>query len=48
MDIKTAIEKMERYLDGILEYPDKYRDPDTEALDTLIEYSKECVKSSKQ
>lgn len=42
MEIKEAIEKIERYLDGILEYPDKYRDPDIEALETIIEFSKSC------
>ena len=40
MDIKDAIESMERYLDGILEYPDKYRDPNIDALETLIKFSK--------
>ena len=34
MDIKEAIIKMEKYLYGILEYPNPYHDPDTDALET--------------
>ena len=45
MKIEEAIESMERYLDGILEYPDKYRDPNTDALETLIEYAKNKLKN---
>lgn len=40
MDIKEAIIEMEKYLDGILEYPNPYHDPDTDALETLIEFAK--------
>jgi len=40
MDIKDAIKEMEKYLDGILEYPNPYHDPDTDALETLIEFAK--------
>ena len=40
MDIKEAIKKMEEYMEGILEYPDPYRDPNIDALDTLIEFAK--------
>ena len=40
MDIKEAIEEMEKYMEGILEYPNPYHDPDIEALETLIKFSK--------
>lgn len=40
MDIKEAIKEMENYVEGILEYPDPYRDPDIDALYTLIEFAK--------
>ena len=40
MDIKEAIKEMEEYMEGILEYPDPYRDPDIDALYTLIEFAK--------
>lgn len=40
MDIKEAIKEMENYMEGILEYPDPYRDPDIDALYTLIEFTK--------
>lgn len=40
MDIKEAIIEMEKYLDGIFEYPNPYHDPDTDALETLIEFAK--------
>ena len=40
MDIKEAIEIMEKHMEVILEYPDPYHDPDTDALETLIEFAK--------
>jgi len=40
MEIKDAIKEMEKYVEGMLEYPDPYRDPDIDALDTLIEFAK--------
>ena len=40
MEIKDAIKEMEKYMEGMLEYPDPYRDPDIDALDTLIEFAK--------
>jgi len=40
MEIKEAIIKMEKYMEGILEYPNPYHDPDTDALETLIEFAK--------
>lgn len=40
MDIKEAIKEMEEYMEGILEYSDPYRDPDINALETLIEFAK--------
>lgn len=40
MDIKEAIEIMEKYMEGIFEGPDPYHDPDTDALETLIEFAK--------
>lgn len=30
-------------MEGILEYPDPYRDPDIEALDVLIEFVKSKI-----
>ena len=43
MEIKEAIKVMEEYMEGILEYPDPYRDPDIEALDSLIEFAKSKI-----
>ena len=43
MDIKEAIEEMEKYMDGILEYPNPYHDLDTDALETLIEFAKSKI-----
>ncbi len=43
MDIKEAIKEMEKYMGGILEYPDPYRDPDIDALETLIEFAKSKI-----
>ncbi len=40
MEIKDAIKEMEKYMEGISEYPDPYHDPDIDALDTLIEFAK--------
>ena len=40
MDIKEAIKEMEKYMGGILEYPNPYHDPDIEALEALIEFAK--------
>ncbi len=40
MDIKEAIKIMESYMEGSLDYPDPYRDPDIDALDTLIKFAK--------
>ena len=40
MEIKEAITKMEKYMEGILEYPNPYHDPDIEALETLIKFAK--------
>jgi len=40
MDIKEALKEMEKYMEGILEYPDPYHDPDIDALETLIEFVK--------
>lgn len=40
MEIREAITEMEKYLEGILEYPNPYDDPDTDALETLIEFAK--------
>jgi len=40
MDIKEAIEIMEKYMEGIIEYYDPYHDPDIDALETLIEFAK--------
>lgn len=43
MEIKEAIIEMEKYMEGILEYPDPYRDPDIEALEVLIEFVKKFL-----
>ena len=43
MEIKEAIKEIEKYMEGILEYPDPYRDPDTEALEVLIEFAKSKI-----
>ena len=40
MEIQDAIKEMEKYLDGILTFPNPYHDPDTDALETLIEFAK--------
>lgn len=40
MEIKESIKEMEKYMRGILEYPDPYHDPDIDALETLIEFAK--------
>ena len=47
MEIKEAIEVMENYMEGILEYPDPYHDPDIDALDTLIEFAKSNLQNRK-
>ena len=43
MEIKEAIKEMEKYMEGILEYPDPYHDPDIEALEILIEFAKSKI-----
>ena len=43
MDIKEAIKEIEKYMEGILEYPDPYRDPDIEVLEVLIEFAKSKI-----
>ncbi len=40
MEIKEAIKEMEKYMEGIAEYPDPYHDPDIDALETLIKFVK--------
>ena len=43
MEIKEAIKEMEKYMEGIIEYPDPYHDADIDALDTLIEFPKSKI-----
>lgn len=43
MTKEEAIIEMEKYMEGILEYPDPYHDPDIEALETLIEFAKSKI-----
>ncbi len=40
MDIREALKEMKKYMEGIMEYPDPYHDPNIDALETLIEFVK--------
>lgn len=44
MEIQDAIKEMEKYIEGILTFPNPYHDPDIDALETLIEFAKKIYK----